>query len=122
LAAEASQSGLGSRHGTAIFTRSVRAENAMPDPADSRDPDDPKGLIRESYRIEGIGLAECRSIFLDWAISLPPGAEAHAAIPDLLDLYGSDAPDHPMTAVLREGLPPPVPGGRRGGRRGRAGG
>ena len=31
------------------------------------DPDDPKGLIRESYRMEGIGPAECRSNFLDWA-------------------------------------------------------
>ena len=35
------------------------------DPADL----DPMGLIRESYRIDGIGVAECRSIFLDWAIS-----------------------------------------------------
>jgi len=43
-----------------------------------RDADDPKGLIRESYRIEGIGMAECRSIFLDWALSLPDGADAGA--------------------------------------------
>jgi hypothetical protein len=28
---------------------------------------DPKGLVRESYRIEGITLGECRSIFVDWA-------------------------------------------------------
>ena len=39
---------------------------------------DPKGLIREAYRIEGITAAQCRSIFLDWALSLPdttaPGA------------------------------------------------
>jgi hypothetical protein len=80
---------------------------------------DPKGLIRESYRIEGIGLAECRSIFLDWAISVPAGTEAHGLIPQLLAQYGQDAPDHPMTQVLREGLAAPVPGGRRGGRRAR---
>ena len=80
---------------------------------------DPKGLIRESYRIEGIGLAECRSIFLDWAISLPAGQEARAAIPGLLDHYGAAAPDHPMTQVLREGLPDAPPPERRGGRRGR---
>ena len=36
-----------------------------------RDPLDPKGLIRESYRIEGITEGECRSVFLDWALSLP---------------------------------------------------
>ena len=34
---------------------------------------DPKGLIRESYRIAGIGEPECRAIFLDWAIALPEG-------------------------------------------------
>ncbi len=78
---------------------------------------DPKGLIRESYRIDGIGRPECRSIFLDWAISVPAGADAHALIPDLLAQYGQDAPDHPMTQVLREGLAAPAPGGRRGGRR-----
>jgi hypothetical protein len=83
---------------------------------------DPKGLIRESYRIEGIGLAECRSIFLDWAISIPVGAEARTLIPGLLEVYGAAAPDHPMTQVLREGLAEAAPGGRRGGRRGRAGG
>ena len=32
---------------------------------------DPKGLIRESYRIEGITPGECRSVFMDWALSLP---------------------------------------------------
>ena len=28
---------------------------------------DPKRLVAEAYRIEGITEAECRSIFLDWA-------------------------------------------------------
>ena len=80
---------------------------------------DPKGLVRESYRIEGIGLAECRSIFLDWAISVPVGAEARDLIPALLDSYGSAAPDHPMTQVLREGLSAAPAPGRRGGRKAR---
>ena len=48
------------------------------------DPDDPKGLIRESYRMEGIGSAECRSIFLDWALSLPEGHDNAAAITQVL--------------------------------------
>jgi hypothetical protein len=77
---------------------------------------DPKGLVRESYRIEGIGLAECRSIFLDWAISVPAGAEARELIPALLATYGGAAPDHPMTQVLREGLAAAPGPGRRGGR------
>ena len=29
---------------------------------------DPKGLVRESYQIDGITVGECRSIFLDWAL------------------------------------------------------
>jgi hypothetical protein len=80
---------------------------------------DPKGLIRECYRIEGIGEGECRSIFLDWALSLPPEIEPRQALKRLLAEYAKDAPDHPMTAVLRAGLDPPKPGRRRGGARGR---
>ena len=34
------------------------------------DLNDPKGLIYESYRIPDISPPECRSIFLDWALSL----------------------------------------------------
>lgn len=75
---------------------------------------DPKGLVRESYRIEDIGPEECRSIFLDWALSLPAGTEPAAALRVLLDSYGQA--DHPMTAVLAEGLAPPPPTRRRGGR------
>ncbi|MGR3435949.1 MAG: hypothetical protein ACU0CO_13840 [Shimia sp.] len=75
---------------------------------------DPKGLIRESYRIEGITAPECRSIFLDWAISAP--GDAPSQIQFLLGHYGADAPDHPMTETLRAGLVQPARTGRRGGR------
>ena len=79
---------------------------------------DPKGLVRESYRIEGIGAAECRSIFVDWALSLPAEVPAAQALRALLAAYGT--PGHPMTAVLEEGLHSPTPSPlRRGGRRGR---
>ncbi len=80
---------------------------------------DPKGLIREAYAIEGITPAECRSIFVDWALSLPAGAEAAPQAAVLLASYGRTVPDHPMTAVLREGCAPlPLPR-RKGGRAGR---
>ncbi|MRX51103.1 hypothetical protein GI374_11730 [Paracoccus sp. S-4012] len=81
---------------------------------------DPKGLIRESFRIEGITAGECRSIFLDWALSLPPGLVPHEAARALLDTYASET-GHPMLAVLREAAdrPPPEPR-RRGGSRARA--
>lgn len=81
---------------------------------------DPKGLIRESYRIDGISEAECRSIFLDWAISMPgTPAEVVTAVRRLADHYGAEAPGHPMTAVLREGLEGRSVAARRGGWRSR---
>ena len=64
---------------------------------------DPKGLIREAYRIEGINMPECRSIFLDWALSLSDSVDPRDAIDALLVEYESENPDHPMTDVLRQG-------------------
>jgi len=80
---------------------------------------DPKGLVRESYRIEGITLGECRSIFLDWALSVGLGADTAALIGRLLREYEGANPGHPMTEVLRQGLTPPEAPRRRGGRLGR---
>lgn len=79
------------------------------------DPLDPKNLIRESYRIEGIEAPECRSIFLDWALSLSGGQDPREAIGALIERYGDANPDHPMTQVLREGMRDARPPRRRGG-------
>ena len=76
---------------------------------------DPKGLIAESYRIDGIGAPECRSIFLDWALSVPGGADTRPLIGALLARHAEVAPDHPMTQVLRDALDAPQATGRRGG-------
>lgn len=83
---------------------------------------DPKGLVRESYAIEGITPGECRSIFMDWALSLKVDADTSAAIAVLLDHYGKSAPDHPMTETLKAGLAAPDAPKRRGGRIGRQAG
>lgn len=77
---------------------------------------DPKGLVRESYRIEGITDGECRSIFVDWALSLPVGADPREAMRVLIATYALDAQDHPMSLVLTAGLTEPVTPRRRGGR------
>jgi hypothetical protein len=77
---------------------------------------DPKGLIRESYAIEGITLPECRSIFLDWALSLAAETHPHEAMRVHLASYGIANPDHPMTQVLTDGLKPGAAPKRRGGR------
>ena len=92
----------------------------MSDATRPRDPHDPKSLIREAYRIEGITDAECRSIFVDWALSIEAAAP-RPAITALLTQYGSGAEDHPMTKVLREGLTQAPAAGRRGGRAARLG-
>ena len=63
---------------------------------------DPRGLIREAYRIEGIGAADCRSIFLDWALGLPAGEDAAAAAAALLAHHAAEPTEHPMTRILDE--------------------
>lgn len=83
---------------------------------------DPRGLIADAYTIEGIGEAECRSIFLDWAIGVPAGTDAASLIPALLEHYTGKDPSHPMSRVLADGLEPGAVPARRGGRRGRSGG
>lgn len=81
---------------------------------------DPRGLIRESYNIDGIHIGECRSIFLDWALFDDHEVSQRVRIQLLLDHYGALHPDHPMTEVLKGALEEPdQPKGRRGGRKAR---
>ncbi len=80
------------------------------------DATDPKALIREAYRIDGITPEQCRSIFLDWALSYE--GETGPAIRILLEQYGAAA-DHPMTQTLKDGLGTAQAPRRRGGRAGR---
>lgn len=82
-------------------------------------PEDPKALIAEAYRIAGITEPECRSILLDWALSLPDGADSRALLAVLLARYAAQAPDHPMTAIMGQGVQAMSPRGRRGGWRSR---
>ena len=82
---------------------------------------DPKGLVRESYAIEGITAGECGSIFIDWVLSLPAVVDTPDCLRALLAHYGIPNPDHPMTAVLTEALTAPETPKRRGGRAARLG-
>ena len=85
-----------------------------------RDPvRDPKGLIYDSYQIEGITPEQCRSIFLDWALSLPDGAETSSTLQELLSEYADQYPDHPMNTVMQDGLIKMAAPKRRGGWRSR---
>lgn len=79
----------------------------MAEPADRADP---RGLIREAYRMT-LSAADCRAILFDWALGQPEAGPAEITV--LLAHYGPLYPDHPMTAVLREGLASPRPGRRR---------
>ncbi|MCY4150791.1 MAG: hypothetical protein OXE94_00965 [Aestuariivita sp.] len=65
---------------------------------------DPKGLIYESYRIANISPEECRTIFLDWALSLPTDINVTEALTELQQNYEDDHFHHPMTLLIRDGL------------------
>lgn len=79
---------------------------------------DPRGLIYESYRIDGIVSEECRAIFFDWALGVPADEDMKSNLEILMEAYGRTNPDHPMTAVLREGLDKSSTKARRRGGRG----
>ena len=81
---------------------------------------DPKALIREAYNIKDISAAECRSIFLDWALTIPSQEDMRDILKQLLDKYESVSQTHPMTENLRLGLQTAEPPRRRGGWRRRA--
>ena len=65
---------------------------------------DPRGVIFEAYRIEGITGPDCRSIFFDWALGLKVELDPIVEINILYDAYSADNPNHPMNVVLQEGL------------------
>ena len=80
---------------------------------------DPRNLIREAYRIEGISESDCRSIFLDWALGLKDGQHPEIAARALLAHYSGEPADHPMTRVMTLSLDDAAPPRRRGGARAR---
>ena len=65
---------------------------------------DPKELISESYKMDSVTEAECRSIFFGWALSVDEKSDPIKLISNLLELYGTYYPNHPMTKVLMEGM------------------
>ena len=78
--------------------------------------EDPRGLILEAYRMDGIDEAQCRSIFLDWALGLPDGRDTQGEARKLLERYADGRGDHPMSRILQEALEAPARPRRRGGR------
>ena len=76
---------------------------------------DPRGLILESYRIENITEADCRSIFFDWALGASGEGDMALKIGALVAYFAADKPDHPMSVILHEALSEPKQKGRRGG-------
>jgi len=82
---------------------------------------DPRGLIQESYRMDGITASECRSVFLDWALGVPGGTDIKEEVKALLVKYAEAPADHPMTLTLIAALKDAAPAKRRGGRAGRLG-
>tara|TARA_B110000003_G_scaffold89566_1_gene91622 strand:- start:750 stop:1037 length:288 start_codon:yes stop_codon:yes gene_type:complete len=82
--------------------------------------EDPRGLLFEAYRIDGITSPECKTIFLDWILGLASDLNVYKAIQAALNEYQASNPGHPMTQVLIDGLEDDKKVKyRRGGRLGR---
>lgn len=69
-------------------------------------PADPRGLIEEAYRIDGITAADCRSIFFDWVCGVNEIDNLNQLVLALHQHFAPVNPSHPMTCVLAEGLLP----------------
>lgn len=80
---------------------------------------DPGGLIFEAYRIDDLSEADARTIFFDWAMGSGERSDLSRDVRTLLAAYEERHPDHPMTAVLKEGLRSAEKPRRRGGWRAR---
>ena len=65
---------------------------------------DPKELISESYKMDSVSEGECRSIFFGWALAVDESSDPIKLISNLLELYETSYPNHPMTKVLMEGM------------------
>lgn len=102
-----------------LSTRASRPRHARTMTAGSSNRLDPRGLIREAYRIEGLDIEGCRAIFFDWVVGLEAGLDAAAAARALHGAYAPLHPDHPMTRILAEAAEGRAEARRRGGRRGR---
>ena len=76
---------------------------------------DPRGMIYESYNIQGISIEECRMIFLDWALEAAKIDMTNDLMNPLKE-YEYKNLSHPMTLVIKEGLKKVNTTGRRGGR------
>ncbi|ABG32330.1 hypothetical protein CEP88_03805 [Roseobacter denitrificans] len=83
------------------------------------DANDPKALIFEAYQIADITKPECRTIFLDWALSLPVEQDTGQTLRVLIARYVDANPGHPMNDVMNEGLAGMATPRRRGGWRSR---
>ncbi len=83
------------------------------------DPNDPRGLIFESYRMADISAEQCRTIFLDWALGIPE-PQLIDAVKTLHSRYAPTAPNHPMSAILFQAITTgPATRKRQGGWRSR---
>mgnify|MGYP001166324170 CR=1 FL=1 len=65
---------------------------------------DPRGLMYEAYRMEGITSQDCRSIFFDWALGLKFELDPIKELTIIYNVYAEKNPGHPMNKVLKEGL------------------
>lgn len=81
---------------------------------------DAKDLMHDVFQMEDITAPDCRTVFMDWALSRADLRDSEEALKSLIAHYEPGFPHHPMIAVLKEGLVRNIKTGRRGGWRSRA--
>lgn len=114
------QDGFGSIYVAGMLAQFDPIEHSAKMRGTGKDPCDPRDLIHEAFRIDGIRPEECRAIFFDWALGLDPGMDVVAAAKSLHAALGATNPDHPMTALLAEAAAGSSPQRSRRGRRRRS--
>jgi len=79
---------------------------------------DPKGLMKDAFAMVGISESECRSIFLDWVLSVPDTVNLQGEVERLIGHYAPlHAATHPMLETLRAAGTTSERPKRRGGRK-----
>ena len=79
-------------------------------------PHDPRGLIADALELEGLSIAEYRSIFLDWALGTEIDSDIRLLARELHAQYVVEHPDHPIVELLANCRDELSPGYRRRGR------
>ncbi len=68
---------------------------------------DPRGLFRDGFAMENLSDSECRTIFLEWAMTLRDDVDMVHSLGVLHAHYQSEYSEHYLFKLITEGLQGP---------------